>query len=216
NAGGAFVLSGFYKLIDDFIIDETTFNRELSDFGDITFDANPSGLDDQLFDATTPVNFTGVQLYGFEFGFRQPLGFISDSFRNFGVQANYTFVDSKFDEEINEIDNSFPGSSKHNFNSVVYYDGKIFGLRVAYNTRSSFLRNIGGGSDIRSNVTYSDGFDRLDIRANYEVTKALQLSVSCQNLTASDRRDYTNNDPSLFTQLTRQGAVYTVGARYKF
>ncbi|MBU3012076.1 TonB-dependent receptor [Polaribacter vadi] len=215
KAGGAFVLSGFYKLINDFIIDETTFGSQLSDFGDVNFDASPSGLDGQLFDATTPVNFTGVQLYGFEAGFRQPFSFIGDAFRNFGVQANYTYVDSKFDEEINDIDNSFPGSSKHNLNSVLYYDGSVFGVRVAYNTRSSFLRNIGGGSDIRSNVTYTDGFDRLDIRANYEVTKKLQLSASVQNLTASDRRDYINNDPSLFTQLTRQGAVYTVGARYK-
>lgn len=216
NAGGAFVLSGFYKLIDDFILQETTFDRELSDFGDITFNTNTSGLDDQLFNVTSPVNFTGVQLYGFEFGFRQPLSFLGDAFKNFGVQANYTFVDSKFDKEINEVDNSFPGSSKHNLNSVLYYDGDIFGIRVAYNTRSSFLRNIGGGSDIRSNVTYTDGFDRLDVRANIEVTKNLQLSASCQNLTASDRRDYTNNDPSLFTQLTRQGAVYTLGARYSF
>ncbi|MDE3742671.1 TonB-dependent receptor [Maribacter polysaccharolyticus] len=215
NAGGAFVLSGFYKLIDDFIIDETTFDAQFSDFGDINFDVDVSGLDDQLFDITSPVNYTGVQLYGFEVGFRQPLSFISHAFRKFGVQANYTFVDSKFDDEINENDNSFPGSSKHNFNSVVYYDGDIFGLRVAYNTRSSFLRNIGGGSDIRSNVSYTDAFDRLDVRANVEVTKDLQLSVSCQNLTASDRRDYTNNDPSLFTQLTRQGPIYTLGARYK-
>lgn len=215
KAGGAFVFSSFYKLIDDFIIDETTFDSELSDFGDITFDVNPSGLNDQLFNVTSPVNFTGVQLYGFELGFRQPLGFISDSFSNFGVQANYTFVDSKFNEEINDVDNSFPGSSKHNVNSVLYYDGKIFGVRVAYNTRSSFLRNIGGGSDVRSNVSYTDGFDRLDVRANFEVTENLQLSVSCQNLTASDRRDYTNNDPSLFTRLTKQGSVYTIGARYK-
>lgn len=215
KAGGAFVLSGFYKDISDFIIDETTFGSQLSDFGDINFDVDVTGVDDQLFDVTSPVNFTGVKLYGFEVGFRQPLGFISDTFSNFGVQANYTFVDSKFDEEINTVDNSFPGSSKHNLNSVIYYDGQKFGVRLAYNTRSSFLRNIGGGSDIRSNVTYTDGFDRLDVRANYEVTKALQLSVSCQNLTASDRRDYINNDPSLFTQLTKQGPVYTIGARYK-
>jgi TonB-dependent receptor len=216
NAGGAFVVSGFLKLIDDFIIDETTYDAQFSDFGDISFDVDITGLDDQLFNVTSPVNYSGVKLYGFEIGFRQPLNFISDAFRNFGIQANYTFVDSKFEKEINEVDNSFPGSSKHNFNSVVYYDGKIFGVRVAYNTRSSFLRNIGGGSDIRSNVSYTDGFDRLDVRANYEVTKALQLSVSCQNLTASDRRDYTNNDPSLFTQLSRQGRVYTIGARFSF
>ncbi|CAH8293942.1 TonB-dependent receptor [Mariniflexile fucanivorans] len=219
KAGGAFVLSGFYKLIDDFIISETTFDSKLSDYGDINFDTTgvtDEVLDGQILNVTSPVNFTGVNLYGFEVGFRQPLGFISDTFKSFGVQANYTYVDSKFDEEINSVDNSFPGSSKHNFNSVLYYDGKLFGVRVAYNTRSSFLRNIGGGSDIRSNITYTDGFDRLDVRANLEVTKDLQLSVSAQNLTASDRRDYINNDPTLFTQLTRQGAVYTVGARYKF
>ena len=216
NAGGAFVLSGFYKAINDFIINETTFDTELSEFGDFELEEDIPGIEDQLFDVTSPVNYSDVGLYGFEVGFRQPLGFISDAFANFGLQANYTFVDSKFDKEVNETDNSFPGSSKHNFNGVVYYDGKIFGLRVAYNTRSSFLRNIGGGSDVRSNVTYTDGFDRLDIRANFEVTEGLQLSLSCQNLTASDRRDYTNNDPTLFTQLTRQGVVYTVGARYQF
>jgi len=216
KAGGAFVLSGFYKAINDFIINETTFDTELSEFGDFEIDEDIPGIEDQLFDVTSPVNYSDVGLYGFEVGFRQPLGFISDAFANFGLQANYTYVDSKFDKEVNETDNSFPGSSKHNFNGVVYYDGKIFGLRVAYNTRSSFLRNIGGGSDVRSNVTYTDGFDRLDIRANFEVAKGLQLSLSCQNLTASDRRDYTNNDPTLFTQLTRQGAIYTVGARYQF
>ncbi|MBP0904931.1 TonB-dependent receptor [Mariniflexile gromovii] len=215
NEGGAVVLSGFYKLIDDFIVDETTFDVDISELPDIDWGIELPGLGNQLFNVTSPVNYTGVQLYGFEIGFRQPLGFIGDTFRDFGVQANYTFVDSKFDKEINEVDNSFPGSSKHNFNSVIYYDGDFFGIRVAYNSRSSFLRNIGGGSDVRSNVTYTDGFDRLDIRANFEVMKNLQLSISGQNLTASDRRDYTNNNPSLFTQLTRQGAIYTIGARYQ-
>jgi TonB-dependent receptor len=216
NFGGAFVFSSFLKLIDDFIIDETTYDAQFSDFGDINFDVDITGFDDQLFNVTSPVNYTGVKLYGFELGFRQPLNFISDAFQHFGIQANYTFVDSKFNDEINEVDNRFPGSSMHNLNSVIYYDGRIFGIRAAYNTRSSFLRNIGGGSDVRSNVSYTDGFDRLDIRANVEVTQALQLSVSCQNLTASDRRDYTNNDPTLFTQLSRQAPIYTVGARYNF
>jgi len=215
SARGAFVLSGFYKAIDDFILNQTTFDNEFSEFDNIDFDTDVSGFDDQLFNVTRPVNFTGVSLYGFEFGFRQPLNFISESLDRFGVQANYTYVDSKFNEEVNDIDNSFPGSSKHNFNSVLYYDGDFFGFRVAYNTRSDFLRNIGGGSDVRSNVTYTEGFDRLDVRVNFEVTQSLQLSASVQNLTASDRRDYTNNDPSLFTQLTRQGPIYTVGARYQ-
>ena len=215
NAGGAFVLSGFYKAISDFIVDETTFDAELSEFGDFDFDGIPV-LDDQLFNVTSPVNYSNVKLYGFEVGFRQPLGFIGDAFANFGLQANYTYVDSKFDKEINEVDNSFPGSSQHNANGVFYYDGKIVGFRVAYNYRSSFLRNIGGGSDVRSNVTYTDGFDRLDARLNFEVAKGLQLSLSGQNLTASDIRNYTNNDPTLFTQLTTVGPVYTAGIRYQF
>lgn len=217
--GGAFVLSGFYKNVNNFIIDELFVGVNANELGDIGFPESPFELSDQqLYDVTKPVNFTDVNIYGFEIGFRQPLSIISESLKGFGIQSNYTFVDSKFKESINNAevdDQSFPGSSKHNFNGVIYYENKNLGVRLAYSTRSDFLRNFGGGAtSVRSNATYTEGFDNLTARINYNILENLSISVSAENLTGAGRRDYLLNDRRLWNRSTNKGQFYTFGVRY--
>ena len=220
--GGAFVFSGFYKQLADFIIDQQTLGANADDLNNIGFpEAADQGLtfsDEQLYDVTKPVNYTGVSIYGFELGFVQPLSIISESLKNFGVQANYTFIDSKFDKDINNsetADQTFPGSSKHNFNGVLYFENSKLGIRFAYTKRSDFLRNFGGGSDVRANASYTEGYDQLNIRINYKVTPKLDLSISGQDLSAPDRRDYLLNDRQLWDRSTNKGQFYTFGVRYQ-
>jgi iron complex outermembrane receptor protein len=217
KSGGAVVLSLFYKEISDYIINQTTLNTNLSDAGDLGFEGLPAGLDTgQSYDISKPENYTGAQIFGYEFGFIQPLSFISESLKNFGLQANYTFVASNFDKELSATDNQFPGSSKHNFNTVFYYENRKIGARIAYSARSNYLRNIGGLADARGNDTFTEGVDQLNFRVNYNIFDSLQLSASAENITRTGRRDYLLNDPSVFNRVTGKGSVWTIGLRYNF
>lgn len=215
--GGAVVLSTFYKEISDYIVNQTSLDTNLSEAGDLGFEGLPTGLDTgQLYDISKPENYTGAQIFGFEFGFIQPLSFISERFKNFGLQANYTFVTSKFDKELSATDNQFPGSSKHNFNTVFYYENSKFGARIAYSSRSNYLRNIGGLAFARANDTFTEGSDQLNFRVNYNIFDSLQLSASAENITGSGRRDYLLNDSSVFNRVTGKASVWTMGLRYSF
>tara|TARA_B100000780_G_scaffold278475_1_gene252109 strand:- start:1611 stop:4718 length:3108 start_codon:yes stop_codon:yes gene_type:complete len=213
--GGAIVVSAFYKEISDYIVNRTSFDSNLTEAGDLGFEGLPTGLDTgQLYNIQQPENFTGASLFGFELGFTQPLSVFSKSLNGFGMQANYTFVTSSFDDTLSADENNIPGSSKHNFNSVLYYENSKFGVRLAYTLRSDYLRNIGGLADARANSTFTDGVDQLNFRANYNIFENLQLSASAENIMGAGRRDYLLNDPSVFNRVTGKGSVWTVGLRY--
>lgn len=216
--GGSFVVSAFYKQIDDFIQSQVLLDQPLSELGDLGLTNEAAAVldPDILYDITTPVNFSNARVYGYEIGIRQPLSILSDKLEGFGLQANFTYVTSTFDKTLTAVFNSFPGTAKNNFNAVAYYENEKFGVRLAYTNRGAYLRNIGGGSDVRANAIFTDPSQQLNLRVNYSPIEKLQLSVSGVNLTKDNRRDFLRNDPTLFNRVVGKGIVLTLGARYSF
>jgi iron complex outermembrane receptor protein len=92
------------------------------------------------YDLTVPVNSSG-RVYGAEFSYQQPIS------RYFGVILNYTYADGKQTSQLPPNgDDRLVGTSKNTGNAIAYFETARFGVRVAYNYRSSFYSGLDRGS----------------------------------------------------------------------
>jgi TonB-dependent receptor len=213
--GGAFIASVFYKNIKNFI-----GSQVLNDVAYPGYDALgvnlPAGQEDLLFDITNPMNVTDAQVYGFEVGFNQHFTFLPGFLNGFGLQANYTFVESKFDEAVGDAVNGFPGSSRDNINSVLYYEKYGFAIRFTTAYRGNYLSNLGGvGSTRADEGHYTEGTTVLGFNVKYNVYKGLSLSAGCSNITGEDTRRYIADDPRNLNSYYGRNPIWKIGLRYK-
>lgn len=138
---GSITLNGFYKSVENFFYQEVT-----------TRDITSNGVTLPVF-VRGPANFNGTgKIKGFEASYQQTFDFLPSPLDGFGVQANYTYIESE------GLPNTFlntgapvnpstvpPGNlpleqlSKHNYNIVGFYEKGPISLRAAYNWRSRFL-----------------------------------------------------------------------------
>jgi TonB-dependent receptor len=155
-------------------------------------------------EVTAPVNTRSGDITGFEaqvstfFDF----GFIPDFFRNFGVQANYTYIDAEVDIEdptnrgtffrdlILTPGNPNNGVSKHTFNLVGLYEGGPFSARLTYNKRSDYLerRDERGDEEGGFYREFADPAGRLDFSANFTINEHATVFFDATNLTGEPFR----------------------------
>jgi iron complex outermembrane recepter protein len=215
---GLLSLGIFYKDIDSFI----QTSRESRPY-------NTSGLPDSLlagtgasptdiFDFTQPLNTPGGDLTGYEVSYQQPFTFLPGFWRDFGVQLNYTYVDS----EIQYLSSSgapaatgpMTGQSKNAWNATLYYDNQRFSARVSGAHRSGYLNTIPGreGSDVEGTKATTT----VDASLSYKINDNFTISLEGLNLTDewSDLWiDSAGDRPIAYTHTGRQ---YMVGFRYRF
>ena len=200
---GAFILSGFYKEIKDFIVTRTLFNQELDGFDD-TFELRQS------------INFSDATAEGVEIGLLQPLGKLIPALDGFGFAVNYTYVDSALvDEDAGDAGFGLPGSSKDNFNFSGFYEADFYSIRLAYTYRGSFFRTLGGTGSQGNNSRFSGEQEKLNLNLNLKPMKGLSVRLSANNITDEKRRDFLGNE-STFLDYFDRGRTYSVSARYSF
>jgi TonB-dependent receptor len=183
----ALTVAGFYKNVDSF-----TINRTQSEL--------IPGLSDQIdpstmepygpFQITQPVNGEAGTIKGVEVAYQQSLRFLPGPLANLGVQANYTFVDSKTPlvDEATRASLPLPGLSKHSYNLIGFYEDKVVSARVAYIYRSSYL--LGQGSAAAGGSSYVAGRGQLDASGQVNLTRSIRLTVEAINLTRSIDKQY--------------------------
>ena len=200
---GAIYASAFYKKVKNFVLNQPQLGVTLPGFGA------------QRFDTVQPVNFSDGRVLGFEVGLDQPLTFLPAPLDGFGIQANYTYVDSSFDKTTEALSFGFPGASKHNFNAVGYYEKSGFAARVAYVYRSDYFVNLGGGGDRSSEPQFTKGSDQLNASISYKITPNIEVSFAGVNLTRSNRRDFVVN-PGFFRSFIERSRLISFGVRAAF
>jgi iron complex outermembrane recepter protein len=218
SSEGLLSLGIFYKDIDSFI----QTSRESRPY-------NTSGLPDALlagtgasptdtFDFTQPLNTPGGDLTGYEISYQQPFTFLPGIWSDFGVQLNYTYVDS----EIQYLSSTgaptatgpMTGQSKNAWNATLYYDNQRFSARVSAAHRSEYLNTIPGreGSDVEGTKATTT----VDASLSYKINENFTISLEGLNLTDewSDLWiDSVGDRPIAYTHTGRQ---YMVGFRYRF
>lgn len=132
----------------------------------------------------------------------------------FGVQANYTMVDSdvEFDNLSTEGQFAMTGLSD-TANVVGFYDRDAWQIRLAYNWRDSFLesRTAGGGNQ----PEYVEEYFQFDVSIAYEFNENLTFTAEGINVTGENYRTHGRSEAQLLS-LEDLGARYQLGFRYTF
>ena len=177
----------FRRDLDGFIQDQT-----LPDFVDPAFGPDPVRL-------TVPVNTRKGRIDGFEaqvstfFDFGGVPAFV----RNFGIQANYTYLDGEVeiadplnpggfvrDRITSSGDPDTGGVSKHTYNLAGLYEAGSFSARLTYNKRSRYLdrRDIRNGEEDGFYREFARPPGRLDFSTNYTFNENMTLFFDATNL----------------------------------
>lgn len=121
----------------------------------------PDGTEEEAFaTATDTTNATvSAKVKGIEIGGRTFFDMLPGLLRGFGVEANYTFVDSQNPGDLyRDIDgfihNDGPvqGMSRHNYNATLMYELGRVSARIAYSWRSKYLQSTNANG---TNPTYN-------------------------------------------------------------
>ncbi len=216
--GSLYAVSVFQK-------DIGTFVQTLS----TTVPYSSLGLPDLLLAGTTaspsdafivsqPVNSNGGLLRGFEVNVQQPFTFLPGFLSNFGVLANYTYVNSDIEYLLAAngsatVEASLLGLSKNAANATLYYETKKFSIRGSVAYRSDYLTAVPGTEGNAYNGT--NATTNFDAQISYNVTDNFKLSLEMINLT-DEKNDQFVDETNRLNVLTHSGRQFVLGARMAF
>ncbi len=153
-----------------------------------------------------PINVSGTKkITGVELAAQSQLSFLPAPFDNFGVVANYTYVDTP--PEIT-------GISQTSYNATLYYETKTWGARASMSHRSKWFS--GRNPSVMSADTR--GFQDstyIDAAAFWNVNTNLQITLDAVNLTNQKDTQFWGQNEYLYNQ-NQSGTTYMVGLSYKF
>lgn len=147
---------------------------------------------------SSPVNTSG-EVKGVELQVQQPLP------HDFGVQANFTYVESQ-----DAQGNPLVGTSKVTYNLVGYYENAWLSARLAYTYRSHFFVGLD-----RSAAENQDNYGDLDASLNYRVNDRISLTLDGLNLT-NEKLKYYAIDKTQPRAVYDNGRQVFVGIRLKY
>jgi len=141
-----------------------------------------------------------AEILGAEVGVTKFFDFLPEPWNGFGVQANYTYIDSNLEgaEGTNTDGSSFDdlpaeGISKNSYNLVGMYEKYGFYARLAWNWRSEYLVAVGpnGWSGSTNGINwqlpvYNDDYGQLDLSLGYDITDNISLNFEAANLTKEE------------------------------
>ncbi len=232
------LLSGaiFYKDIESYI-QRTRLLSTWEDMG-YSLDLLPEGFTpDTVFNVQSYFNTPGGPLKGYELTYQQPFTFLPGFWRNFGVQLNYTHVQSEitylFSTAANSnttvvteyTNNDLINLSPNSYNATVYYDDGRFSARLSTSYRDGYISDIltrenvwdlDGNQLITPDVTGKDSVQNVDFNMAYRFGDNLTLTFEAINLTDTADSRYVDSTLSMPDRYTVNGRQYFLGARYRF
>ncbi|MDN4059525.1 TonB-dependent receptor [Massilia sp. YIM B02769] len=161
------------------------------------------------FQISTYANQKKAMVYGTELNVQHMFGNTG-----FGVQANYTFVDSGLRFDNGSLGDQFvmPGLSD-SANLVGIYENNKWTVRAALNWRDEFLSSR--FDDAGPNPIYQEAYKQLDLSIGYAFNDRLTIQFEAINLTDETQRSHGRTKNQVL-YATQSGPRYMLGARYKF
>ena len=182
---------------------------------------------------TQPFNGGKGRLRGIEAGFRTFLRapWLPDWTRDFGVLANYTYIDHA-SELPQDLATWLPGMqrlsgvSSHLANGSIFYENRWFSTRLSYNYRSEYVVSYGRVTDpaLGAGVlgpafpVIEDGRGTLDLNGTINPTPNITVSFSIANLlgTAATNSRQFNEQGQVYPWQTRfLESIYRLGVRFR-
>ncbi|MCG8369020.1 MAG: TonB-dependent receptor, partial [Proteobacteria bacterium] len=163
-----------------------------------------------IFDVTRLVNGEERDVDGFELAIQH---FFGDT--GFGLQANYTVVDSDAEFDANEFGSQaiLIGLSD-SWNLVGFYENDLFSIRAAANWRDEFLFAT---NQLRATnePVYFDEYLQIDLKASWNINDTLTANFEVLNLTGEDQLQ-TGRYANQFLYENDQDPRYSIGLTGRF
>jgi iron complex outermembrane recepter protein len=142
------------------------------------------------YDYKTTENAEGAVIEGAEFIYQQPFTFLPAPFDGFGLNFNYTYIESTAGTEIAATGAKAPlkNLSRDSFNTVLYYEKAGFDIRFAYNYKGKSVLGINQGSIIYT----ADDYGQLDISAGYQINDNIKVTLKGINITEEHYYQYSD------------------------
>jgi iron complex outermembrane receptor protein len=221
-------LALFYKDIGTFVQTVRVTNRPFSE--------NPLGLPDDValaactqpvvevaaclngWDFNVPSNTPGGPLKGLEVSYQQPFTFLPGLLQNFGVQLNFTFVDSevKYVNQSNVVvaTEDLTGLSKTAYNATLYFDNGTISARISGAYRDEYLTTVPGRN--ANDVEGTAETINLDFSSSWSINEHFEVSFEALNLTDEFQDQWVGRAADRLSYYHHTGREFIVGGRYRF
>ncbi|MEO0998001.1 MAG: TonB-dependent receptor, partial [Pseudomonadota bacterium] len=210
----------FYKDIDNYIGTTTIVEPILNVNGDPLTDpsARFAGMpvvgdaSDPVaqFNILSPFNSGSAEVDGFEFAVQH---FFDDS--GFGVQANYTIVDSDadFDPAATTQTVNLIGLSD-SANLIAFYESDRFQVRAALNWRDEFLFSE-NQLRVQNEPVFVDSYTQLDLSGSWRASDTITVFGEILNVTGEDQKQRGRFDNHFLFENDQDPRI-TLGVRADF
>lgn len=215
-----FSIAVFYKDIDSYI-QTIRQDRPFNTTG-LPLSLLPAGFTgDEVFQVSAAVNSPGGPLKGFEIGFQTPFTFLPAPFDRFGVQANYTHVESEISYVTSGtaavptyVKDDLINLSPDAYNLTLYYEHGPMKARVSVANRDDYLQTVPGrnGNDVEGKI----GTTNVDVSASYKIGDHLTFTFEGLNLTDEFNDQYVSSTADRSSVYHHTGRQYYFGVRYKY
>ncbi len=221
-ARGAILSAGvFYKDISTYVQNITTSAPFSSTGLPDSLLAGTGVTSGDLFQISNVVNTPGGPLKGLELNYQQALTFLPSFLSNFGILANYTYVDSDIDYFVSAtsgasavVSQPLLNLSKNAFNATIYYEQGPFQARVSGNYRDKYLTAV--PASYNTDVAGNTAATYVDFSLSYRIGKSLTFSLEGINLTNEPTISYSDFVAERVQDYFQSGRQFYAGVRYSF
>jgi len=207
--GGLLAVSYFWKEIEGVVRQALT-----GTVPNVTkYNANGTIDGVYTFDVYQPINEPGsYEVSGVELVAIVPFGQFYAPLEGFGINANYTVLDSSLTGSSKlGIPTPPVGLADNAYNVTLFYENARFQARASYNYKDKYVEGIG----YEMYPIWREGYGQLDMSASYNLTDRLQINLEGINVTDEATKGYTMN-PSFPTMYELSGRRINLGLRLEF
>jgi len=166
--------TAFIKKIDGFVLTRTA-------------QENWDGI---AYQVSRPYNANTADIRGLELGYQQFYDFLPAWLRGFGLQANYTFIDSETFDAALARKTTLQNISRHSFNLVGIYERGPYAARLAWNWRDKFLSGTQNVAGFGVLPVYTKAYGWLDASLTWRAHDRLTFTLEGLNLLRTRRTSY--------------------------
>lgn len=185
-------------------------------------------------------NAPGGTIEGFEISFQQDLTFLPWIFKNLGVTANYTHIDSELMYILDPgsspnqtpvrprilAPGPFLGASPTQWNATLYYEQENWSARISAAYRDEYVTTypIAAGtcdpgfcdSPLVNDFLGSESTLNIDASATYTINDRLTFTIEGLNLNNQTENRWAYQQSHFVTQYSSSGPQFFLGVRYKY
>ena len=202
-----------YYFTKNGFVQASAFNRRID--GYLQRFTQIESIGGQNYYVTRPQNSGKGRLHGVELGGQAFFDFLPPVWKDFGLQANYTWINGRNQTRTSLNGGEFIGTpltdvAKHNYNVVLMYQGKALTGRLAATHRGAYADNVNDGDFHLVNTVRAATY--VDFGLGYELTKNVSLQFDATNLTRTRYESYIGS-PARPRDIRYTPSTFSLGLR---